>query len=224
VGRFKQGVKMNIKQNAYTTVEVAIGVLAGLIILLGSVTAYAYIKDARTNNDLSLLTRLGDATQKYGAANTTFNSTNVSSALLASNNFFPPELVDSANGVIKNQFGGTITPEAGTLATAGDSINFSFTNAPADQCSNLLNAAAAQADFVSVGTAVIKSVDVTYNPNTVGSICSAQAGISQSSSGGGGSSQNWCGQCWHVYSGSSNNGSGGSISSDKIEYTIGFRK
>lgn len=78
-----------LSQRGFTNVQIAIGILVGVIILLGSLGGYQYINQAKVNNEISNITDLRSATVRYGQFTGTFTSANVTTPILLGLNFFP---------------------------------------------------------------------------------------------------------------------------------------
>lgn len=156
-------------QRGFSNVQIAIGILVGVIILLGSLGGYQYIVQAKVNNEISLITDLRSATVRYGQFTGVFNSTNVTEAILTGLNFFP-------NGQPVNSFGGTIVPAVGTINTAGDSIQFTFNGISTYACKQIGTMLDNVVSIVSINGTTTKAAGASSLPLSVGTACTAGDG------------------------------------------------
>jgi PilS N terminal len=158
-------------QQGYSTVQVAIGVLVGIIVLLGAIGGYSYVSGAKINNELQEITKLKDSVLKYSQTTPTFTTSNVTGPILASMNFFPVGRYNATTNNVSNQWGGTIVPAAGTIAVAGDSINFTFNNVPVGECQELTGKFETIADVIAIASTAIKDASHTFSQSAVLTAC-----------------------------------------------------
>jgi outer membrane murein-binding lipoprotein Lpp len=162
-------------QRGFSNVQIAIGILVGVIILLGSLGGYQYINQAKVNNEITTLADLKAATVRYGQFAGLFTSTNVTLAILSGQNFFNGAgLASSGSGtdlVISNQWGGKVTVAVGTAGVAGDSIDFTFTNVPSNACQELGSKVDNLVAKVKIGTTDTKAVGAASNLASVTTAC-----------------------------------------------------
>lgn len=152
-------------QKGFSNVQIAIGILVGVIVLLGSLAGYQYINQAKVNNEVNLLNDLRNATVRYGNFVGTFSGTNVTTAILTGMNFFP-------NGAVNN-FGGSIVPAVGTINTAGDSIQFTFNGVSTYGCKQIATMVDNTAAIVTINGTTTKAAGAATVPATVGTACAA---------------------------------------------------
>jgi hypothetical protein len=164
-------------QRGFSNVQIAIGILVGVIILLGSLSGYQYIGQVKVNNEISTLGDLKAATVRYGQFAGQFSATNVTAAILNGQNFYNGAGL-SVSGtpavpVVNNQWGGLVTAAFGTAITAGDSIAFTFTGIPNSACRDLGTKVDNLASSVSINGATTKSVGGASLPASVTTQCAA---------------------------------------------------
>jgi len=151
-------------QRGYTNIQLAIGMIVAVLILLGSIAGYKYIDQAKVNNELSILTDLKSATTRYGQFTGIFTTTNMTTTILTGLNFFP-------NNSTTNQWGGTISAAIGTINTAGDSIDFTFTNVPTYACKEIGTKVDNIASVVTIGSTKTKAAGAATTPLSVTTAC-----------------------------------------------------
>jgi hypothetical protein len=164
-------------QRGFSNVQIAIGILVGVIVLLGSLSGYQYISQAKVNNEITTLGDLKSATVRYGQFAGLFTATNVTAAILNGQNFFNTAgLVvtgAAAAPVITNQWGGAVTVGVGTANLLGDAIAFTFTNVPGDACRQLGTRVDNVASVVSINNVDTKAAGAQTNVGTVTTQCAA---------------------------------------------------
>ena len=154
-----KNVKQLKKQEGNSSIQTAIALMVGVILLIGAIGAYQYITQAKVNNDIAELSDLKNSTVRYGQSVGTFTATNDTIAILTSLNFFPsPRVTGSgtAGAAVTNQWGGTIVPSLGTVNTAGDSLVFTYTGVPTSACRELVTKMDNIATAVSVNATATK--------------------------------------------------------------------
>lgn len=164
-------------QQGFSNVQIAIGILVGVIILLGSLGGYQYITQAKVNNEISILGDLKAATVRYGQFAGVFSATNVTASILNGQNFFSSAGLSvtgtAAAPVVTNQWGGGVTVAVGTANVLGDAIAFTFPNVPGNACRELGTKVDNLAATVSIGGTVTKAVGASSNAGTVTTQCAA---------------------------------------------------
>jgi PilS N terminal len=164
-------------QRGFSNVQIAIGILVGVIILLGSLGGYQYISQAKVNNEISTLGDLKAATVRYGQFVGVFSATNATAAILNGQNFFNGAGLTvtgtAAAPVVTNQWGGVVTIAVGNGNTAGDSIDFTFPGVPGDACRDLGTKVDNLAAKVTIGGTVTKAVAAATDPAKVTTQCAA---------------------------------------------------
>lgn len=162
-------------QRGFSNVQIAIGILVGVIVLLGSLSGYQYISQAKVNNEITTLGDLKSATVRYGQFAGLFTAANVTEAILNGQNFFNTAglVVTGAPAapVITNQWGGTVTVGVGTANVAGDAIDFTFSNVPGDACRQLGTRVDNVAAVVSINAGNTKAAGAQTNVGTVTTQC-----------------------------------------------------
>ena len=164
------------KQEGNSSIQTAIALMVGVILLIGAIGAYQYISQAKVNNDLAEIADLKNATVRYGQSVGTFTATNDTVAILTSLSFFPsPRVTGSgtAAAVITNQWGGTIVPSLGTVNTAGDSLVYTYTGVPTSACRELVTKLDNIATVVTVGGATTKAAGAATVAATAIPLCVA---------------------------------------------------
>jgi hypothetical protein len=144
------------KQRGFSNVQIAIGILVGVIALIGSLSGFQFINQAKVNNEITALTDLKSSTMRYGQFVPTFTG-NVSLDTLNEQNFFNSTGFTYVGGTtpsLTNQWGGAVTIAAGTAAVAGDAIDFTFANVPAAACKELVTKVDNIASKITIGTTV----------------------------------------------------------------------
>lgn len=166
-------------QRGFSNVQIAIGILVGVIILLGSLGGYQYINQAKVNNEITTLGDLKAATVRYGQFAGVFTSTNVTLAILNGQNFFHGGGLVSTTTTdattISNQWGGSVTASVGTAGSAGDSIDFTFSNVPSAACQELGSKVDNLAAKVSINANVTKAVGAATDLAAVTKHCAANS-------------------------------------------------
>jgi hypothetical protein len=167
----------NKKQGGFTNVQIAIGILVGVILLLGSLSGYQYINQAKVNNEISTLSDLRTATVRYGQFSGVLTSSNMTTAILNGLNFFTSSglSVTGSGGTtaVGNQWGGTVVPTVGTINTAGDSIIFTFSGVSTYACKELGTKLDNIASIISINATVTKASGASSNAATVGTACTS---------------------------------------------------
>lgn len=125
------------RQRGYSNIQIAIGILVTIIALLGALSGYQYIQQAKVNNEISMLTDLKSATIRLGGGRPLFTGTEITVANLSGMNFFQGAGLTVTGATVSNQWGGTVTPSVGTISQAGDSLTFTFTGVPTGACREL---------------------------------------------------------------------------------------
>lgn len=164
-------------QRGFSNVQIAIGILVGVIVLLGSLSGYQYISQAKVNNEITTLGDLKSATVRYGQFAGLFTAANVTAAILNGQNFFNTAglVVTGAPAapVITNQWGGAVAVGVGAANVAGDAIDFNFSNVPGDACRQLGTRVDNVAAVVSINNVITKAAAVPTNVGTVTVQCAA---------------------------------------------------
>jgi hypothetical protein len=180
--RISKNVANKIKstaQRGFSAIQIAIGILVGVIILLGSLGGYQYIMMAKVNNEISTLGDLKAATVRYGQFSGTFTAVNVTSSILNGQNFFTSSgFTVSGTGaapIINNQWGGLVTAAKATGISADDSIAFTFNGVPNTACRELGTKVDNLAISVSINGTATKAAGAATNPATVTTQCAATA-------------------------------------------------
>lgn len=164
-------------QQGFSNVQIAIGILVGVILLLGSLGGYQYITQAKVDNEISILNELKASTVRYGQVAGAFSDTNVTLSILNGQNFFNSAgLVvtgTAAAPAVNNQWSGTVTVAVGTANVAGDAIAFTFTRVPRNACNELGTKVDNLAATVTIGGTTTKAVGAGSNAATVTAQCAA---------------------------------------------------
>ena len=178
--------KKTIQQAGYTNVQIAIGVLVSVIAVLGAISGFTYLNQAKVNNEIALIGDIRANTSKFISTQGLGVTTAPAIATLANLGFFPNNLVTgigTAGATVANQWGGTITVAAargdGVAVEAthpSDSIAYTFTNVPDAACRILGVSLDSVVSALKIGATTIKtSLAPTSSPATVGTSCTGGA-------------------------------------------------
>lgn len=141
-------------QRGFSNVQIAIGILVTVILLLGALSGYQYIQQAKVNNEVSAMTDLKAATTSLGQANGAFNANGDATTTLAGLNFFQGASFTvggtATAPTVKNQWGGAITAE-----WKSNNIEFKFAGVPSSVCKDLLPKTKNIVDSAKVGTTTV---------------------------------------------------------------------
>lgn len=160
--------------NMIVTAAITLGIMA--IITLGAMAGFNKYQDAKVSNEIQELTDLRNETSKYGQAiGGPFTATNASLGTLAGLNFWDKKLVTGTGAatVVSNQWGGTVTVGVGTINTAGDSIDFTYSGVSTYGCKAIGTKVDSIASKISVGGTQVKAVGARTNPTTLATQCDA---------------------------------------------------
>jgi len=174
------------QQGGYTNVQLAIGVLVSVIAVLGAISGYTYLNQAKVNNEIALIGDLRANTSKFISTQGLGVTTTPLISTLANLGFFPTNLVTgigTATATVANQWGGTITVASargdgvGVDAThPSDSIAYTFTNVPDAACRILGVSLDSVVSALKIGATSIKTtLAPTSSPATVGTNCTGGA-------------------------------------------------
>jgi len=174
------------KQAGYTNVQLAIGVLVSVIAVLGAISGYTYLNQAKVNNEIALIGDLRANTSKFISTQGLGVTTTPLISTLANLGFFPTNLVTgigTAGATVSNQWGGAITVASargdGVAVDAthpSDSIAYTFTNVPDAACRILGVSLDSVVSALKIGGTNIKTTLLpTSVPATVGTNCTAGA-------------------------------------------------
>jgi hypothetical protein len=125
-------------QRGMSTVQLATGILVGVIALAGSFAGFQYINQAKTNQELIMLGDLKTAVTRYGATlgGTGFTAATATMSILNSLGFFSGSgwtVSGTTTLAVANQFGGTLT----FAVTDTESLTFTYTSLPSSVCRDL---------------------------------------------------------------------------------------
>jgi hypothetical protein len=152
-------------QRGFSNVQIAIGILVTVILLLGALSGYQYIQQAKVNNEIGALTDIKAATVSLGQAGNFPAAAGTDTATLKGMNFFENSAFDTSAGV-KNQWGGDVT---GSF-TKTDQITITSASVPASVCREIFPKIRTIVKDASVGqTKVI--VDGVLTVANVGTAC-----------------------------------------------------
>lgn len=166
--------KLN-SQRGMTNIQIAIGIMVGVVAILGAIGGYKYINNAKVNNDFTVLSDLKSNTVKYGQAVGTFTTSNSSLATLIGLNFFNNPLLTTTATSVTDQWGGALTVAVGTAANAGDSLVFTFNNIPSEACTEIALRVDPLAAAVSINGTATKAVGASSVPATVATQCASSS-------------------------------------------------
>lgn len=162
-------------QQGFSNVQIAIGILVGAIIMLGSLGGYQYIVQAKVNNEVSTISDLRSATLRYGQFAGAFSTTNVTLAILNGQNFFRSSgLTVTGAGTtlaVTNQWGGAVT----ATNSGGNFIDFTFNGVPDEACNEIARQLDNVVSQITINTTVTKAIGAASNLATVTTQCAANA-------------------------------------------------
>jgi hypothetical protein len=183
----KQNVHSSKKNQAgYTNVQIAIGVLVSVIAVLGAISGFTYLNQAKVNNEIALIGDVRANTSKFISTQGLGVTTTPAIATLANLGFFPTNLVTNiglSTATVANQWGGTINVTSargdGVAVDAthpSDSIAYTFTNVPDAACRILGVSLDSVVSGLKIGANTIKtSLAPTSSPALVGTSCTGNA-------------------------------------------------
>jgi hypothetical protein len=140
------------KQRGFSNVQIAIGILVGVIGLIGSLSGFQFISQAKVNNEINALSDLKSSTMRYGQFVPSFTG-NVSLDTLNEQNFFTASgftFTGGATPSLNNQWGGSV---AVTASAAGDAIEFAFAGVPISACKELATKVDSIVSKIKIGSA-----------------------------------------------------------------------
>ncbi len=161
-------------QRGFSNVQIAIGILVTIILLLGALSGYQYIQQAKVNNEVSTLTDLRAATVRYGQFAAPFTAVNSTLAILSNLNFFESSgfiVTRDGQGAVTgvtNQWGGAI---AVAPSADGNSLEFTFNNVPRAACRELGTKVDNIVTAVSIAAVPTKAANASTNPALVATNC-----------------------------------------------------
>lgn len=175
-----------LTQAGYTNVQIAIGVLVSVIAVLGAISGFTYLNQAKVNNEIALIGDIRANTSKFISTQGLGVTTAPAIATLANLGFFPTNLVTgigTAGATVANQWGGAITVATargdGVAVDAthpSDSIAYTFTNVPDAACRILGVSLDSVVSALKIGATQIKTtLAPTSSPATVGTSCTGNA-------------------------------------------------
>lgn len=164
-------------QQGFSNVQIAIGILVGVIILLGSLGGFQYVEQAKVNNEVAVITDLKSATVRYAQFAAPFTADNTTDVILNGQNFFRSAGISvtgtAAAPVITNQWGGAVTVAQAQSLNAGDSIDFTFTSVPNSICNDIATKLDNVVARIEINGTETKAVGNPTNPATVTTQCAA---------------------------------------------------
>lgn len=154
----------------------------GLVLLLIAILTVAAIifyrdnlrKTSVNNNIAHLLATAGAARSVYGQTN---QYANVTTAIAVRGNIIPSALRDGNAATATNSLGGAITVAPATLTGANDTLQITWPNVPANQCSDIVMGIQAEGRRVQVAGADVKPTDGVVNIATVTTQCDSAATV-----------------------------------------------
>jgi hypothetical protein len=139
------------KQRGFSNVQIAIGILVGVIGLIGSLSGFQFINQAKVNNEINALSDLKSSTMRYGQFVPSFVG-NVSLDTLNEQNFFTASGFTFTGGTppsLNNQWGGSVV----VTATTADAIEFAFAGVPISACKELATKVDSIVSKIKIGSA-----------------------------------------------------------------------
>ena len=178
------------KQRGITTVQIAIGILVGVIALIGSFGGFQYIAQAKLNLDMNAMQDLKTATARYGSTLGTggFTTTNVTTAQLNNLGFFAGSgftVTTTPALSVLNQYGGAVSAAVGVVTGDVEDITFTFAGLPSTACRGLalrvdsIAAATAAANTAAGTVAPIKAIGGTTDPVAAATNCNGVGNINK---------------------------------------------
>lgn len=152
------------RQGGFLSLELG---LVLLVVALAIVAAVLYYRDnlrkmSVNNTTQQILTTSSNLRAKYGQTNA---YSNVTTALAVRSGSIPEALRDGSAPTATNSFGGSITAAPATLSGANDSVQVSWPNVPANQCSDIVTNVEREMRQVAVDSTTVKpnngSIDFT---------------------------------------------------------------
>lgn len=183
-----RSLSKNTRQAGYTNVQLAIGVLVSVIAVLGAISGYTYLNQAKVNNEIALIGDLRANTSKFISTQGLSVTTTPVISTLANLGFFPTNLVTgigTAGATVSNQWGGSISVTSARgdgvavdATHASDSIAYTFTNVPDAACRILGVSLDSVVSAMKIGAVSIKTTLLpTTTPATVGTSCTGNANV-----------------------------------------------
>jgi len=166
------------KQRGSALIPYIIGLLISAILAGSGIYAYQYVNQAKADADIQEISALRAATVKL-AANQGGNFASIDTATVAGLGFFPANRVSVSGSTttVLNQWKGTITVAAASIASSGsnDALAFTYTGYPTDACKEVVQSAAQIAAVVSIGGTTVKANGGNLNVATMITQCNAGA-------------------------------------------------
>lgn len=123
-------------QRGFSNVQIAIGILVTVILLLGALSGYQYIQQAKVNNEVGALTDIKAATVSLGQAGDFAVAADNLKSLIGMNFFENSAFTIAAENreTATNQWGGAVT----AFFSATDAITVKSAGVPPSVCRDIL--------------------------------------------------------------------------------------
>lgn len=144
--------------------------IASIFVIVAIIYGTRYFQQAKAQNEITALSDLKVNVVSYGSRVGVFTNDNTTAAVLIGQGLFPLGLVNGTT--ISNQWGGTVTPAMGTLASAGDSISFDTTSIPGAACRIIGTSLDDVAGRIEINGTLTKALGARTNPADVNTACS----------------------------------------------------
>ena len=168
-------------QRGISTVQIAVAILVGAILLMGGLGAFRYVTQATMNNDMANVSDLVSLTKQYGQTRggyAAFTATNITTANLSGLNFFASSSGTGATTIAamssgKSVTAGPINVDTGTTTTP-NGIRYSVVGYTGNECLDLVPKISNLVNRIEIpaGT-LIKANGGTYTDATLSTACKA---------------------------------------------------
>ncbi len=159
-------------QRGVSNIQVAIVILVGILLLLGGLSGYRYIQQAKTNNEIQTLTDLKAQVIRLGEFSPiTLNATTGANQLGALGFFSNSTIKVRTDGSAENTWGGDVT----AIAPTTSSIEFTYVGVPSAVCGDIATKLNAVADSINVAGVEVKAAGADADIAAVATNCAGGA-------------------------------------------------
>jgi hypothetical protein len=148
-------------QRGVSNIQVAIVVLVGILLLLGGLSGYRYIEQAKINNEIQTITDVRASVIRFGAFR---DLTGMDENTAATEGFFANTTIRQVGGLVPgvfNQWGGLVT-----VTGTATGITLTQAGVPGAACIDLVTRLDGVANTVVVGSETVKAAGVASVPMT----------------------------------------------------------
>ena len=168
-------------QRGVSTVQIAVAILVGAILILGGLGSFRYVTQSTMNNDMANMSDLVSLTKQYSqtrGGTTAFTAANITTANLAGLNFFPTTSGSGAATIASMSSGkaisaGPINVDTGTT-TSANGVRYTVVGYTGNECLDLVPKVSGLVNRIEIpaGT-LVKANGATFADATLTTACKA---------------------------------------------------